>query len=553
MYYYRIHQLFITVLFSTIIIGGGICPVIGYQESPSNIEETDITEEMDILDTGPIHEAFAESSTSDTEPGIVVPKAPPDPIEEIPPKQEDLDEDAEWISGYWAWDDERNDYIWISGTWRVPPLGRHWVAGYWAEVGHGYQWISGYWADNQVAENEYLPKPPESLDEGPNCEAPSPDYVWIPGCWTWAHRYYVWRPGYWAELRPDRIWIPAYYVWTPMGYIFAGGYWDYPIIRRGVLFAPVYFYPRFFTHAFIPFTPRFVISVNVFTNHLFLRLHYRHYYFGNYYAPKYSRRGIYHVSSMYQIKHRHDPIYTHQRYTHQRISHSGKDVPVTYQKQMMYKNEQQQKVVKAKKKREAQHKTVVQNNKNMLPSKNKNKNKGNPQQVTKMKKNKRQETITQKMDTQGQKKKPKRFYTSTEASTSRRVAPKPKTVVKDKSLEKPVTDKAIRNTNKSQSLRIKYKEPQGNPEEDGVAETPNNPNFNGRDRQRGYDSGEGQVYNGRGKRVLSQDREDRGTDPGNHWNQRITKAKQNPDSQREYLGRSRQDSNNQRRIFNSRR
>lgn len=551
MRYYRVHQFFISVLLSIIFIGAGICPAIGYQDNPYDIEETDITEEMDVLDTGPMHEAYAEPSTSDTDPGIVVSKPPPDPIDEVPPEQEGLDEDAEWISGYWAWDDERNDFIWISGTWRVPPLGRHWVAGYWTEAGQGHQWVSGYWADNNVAENEYYPEPPESLDEGPNAEAPSQDHVWIPGCWIWTHHYYAWRPGYWAALRPDRIWVPAHYVWTPRGYIFAGGYWDYPIARRGVLFAPVYFYPRFFTRVFFPFTPRIVISVNVFSNHLFFRPRYRHYYFGNYYAAKYSRKGIYHVSSMHRSKHRHDPIYAHQRYTHRSVPERRKGGYAGYDKQQSRKNKQPKKNVKKKK---YQHKKAVQYNRNSSPYKHKGKNKNKPPHVKKIKKNRGQKTVFKKNDMPGHKKKSKKYDGNTQANAKRRVARKPKAVANNNPVEKPLTKKAARNYNKDQSPRKEYRDPRGNPEKDVVPEISNNPNFNGRGKQQEYNSEDRHTYNRRRARDFGQDREGERPDLERRGNQRVTKWNKNKtNNQRKYEGRSSRNSDNRQRRFNRRR
>ena len=42
---------------------------------------------VEVLTRGPVHEAFAETVTFDPEPGIVVPKAPPADIEEVPPEQ----------------------------------------------------------------------------------------------------------------------------------------------------------------------------------------------------------------------------------------------------------------------------------------------------------------------------------------------------------------------------------------------------------------------------------------------------------------------------------
>ena len=52
------------------------------QPSPSNAEQG-----VQVLTRGPVHEAFAETVTFDAESGIVVPKAPPAAIEELPPDQ----------------------------------------------------------------------------------------------------------------------------------------------------------------------------------------------------------------------------------------------------------------------------------------------------------------------------------------------------------------------------------------------------------------------------------------------------------------------------------
>ena len=65
----------------------------------------------------------AKVSFSVTGPGAVVPKQPPDPIPEVPPDQKPEAENAQWLPGYWAWDEDRKDFIWVSGFWRVPPPG----------------------------------------------------------------------------------------------------------------------------------------------------------------------------------------------------------------------------------------------------------------------------------------------------------------------------------------------------------------------------------------------------------------------------------------------
>jgi len=165
-------------------------------------------------------------------------------------------------------------------------------------------------------ETEYLPEPPKSVEVGPSSNAPSPDYSWIPGCWIWQYGRYAWRPGYWAVAQSDWTWVPTHYTWTPRGYIFVGGYWDYIVIHRGVLFAPVFFPPRVHHGLIFSFSPGFVINLNVFNDALFLRPRYCHYYYGNYYAPRYYRRGIYPWFSLHARRVAYDPIYAHQRWKH---------------------------------------------------------------------------------------------------------------------------------------------------------------------------------------------------------------------------------------------
>ena len=196
---------------------------------------------VQVLTRGPVHEAFAETVTYDPEPGVVAPKAPPAAIEEVPPEQKPAGDNVAWIPGYWGWDDERSDFLWVSGIWRALPPGRQWVPGYWGKTAQGIQWTSGYWADAKLSEVQYLPEPPATVEAGPNIAAPSADDIWQPGCWVWLNSRYAWRPGFWAIAQPDWVWVPPHYIWTPRGYVFVDGYNDYAVARRGVLFAPVYF------------------------------------------------------------------------------------------------------------------------------------------------------------------------------------------------------------------------------------------------------------------------------------------------------------------------
>ncbi len=279
-------------------------------------QEAPAEEGVQVLTRGPVHEAFAQTVTFNPEPGIVVPKAPPGAIEELPPDQRPAGDNVAWIPGYSAWDDDRSDFLWVSGIWRALPPGRQWVPGYWNQAGQNYQWTSGYWADAKLSENEYLPEPPDTVEAGPNIAAPSENHLWTPGCWVWNENRYAWRPGYWVVAQQNWVWVPAQYLWCPRGYVFVDGYYDYSVARRGVLFAPVYFNQNVYARQGYTYSPTMAISLAVFGNQLFLRPNYNHYYFGDYYASNYSRGGFYPWFSFNSGGRGYDPFYAHQRWHH---------------------------------------------------------------------------------------------------------------------------------------------------------------------------------------------------------------------------------------------
>ena len=228
-----------------------------------------------------------------------------------------------WIPGYWAWDDERNDFLWVSGIWRALPPGRQWVPGYWGQSRQGSQWTSGYWADAAASEIDYLPEPPATVEAGPNIAAPSADDTWLPGCWVWQQNRYAWRPGYWTQGNQDWDWVPAHYVWTPRGYVFVDGYYDYSVPRRGVVFAPVYFNEGLRTQRGFSYSPSTVINSGVFVSHLFLRPGYGHYYFGDYYGSNYANAGFSPWFSFQSSRRGYDPIYANQRWQHRQRPRLG--------------------------------------------------------------------------------------------------------------------------------------------------------------------------------------------------------------------------------------
>jgi hypothetical protein len=57
-----------------------------------------------------------------------------------------------------------------------------------------------------------------------------------------------------------------------------------------------------------------VINLATFVSHLFLRPRYDHYYFGDYYAPRYQESGYYSPFSFQSSRRGYDPVYAHQRW-----------------------------------------------------------------------------------------------------------------------------------------------------------------------------------------------------------------------------------------------
>src|SRR5438105_15862052 len=85
-------------------------PVTVVHAQPASYE----TEGEEPLTRGPVHEAFAPVVSYNSEPGLIVHTRPPELIEELPPEEKPEGDDVAWIPGYWGWDDERNDFVWIS-------------------------------------------------------------------------------------------------------------------------------------------------------------------------------------------------------------------------------------------------------------------------------------------------------------------------------------------------------------------------------------------------------------------------------------------------------
>jgi hypothetical protein len=273
------------------------------------------TEVVEVLTRGPVHEAFAQPVIFDNDDAFIITRRPPPPLDEIVPDDRPDGNHIVWIPGYWSWDSDRGDFIWVSGCWRAIPPNNSWVPGYWAPCRGGYQWIEGFWTAADTDEIEYLPRPPATLEDGPPGEG-SPDNIWVPGCWVRYHGRYAWRAGYWEQARTNWVWEPAQYISTPRGYVYVEGYWDYPLERRGVAFLPVYCPQSLYSRPDYRYSPDYVLDLDGLTMNLFISPQRHQYYFGDYYGAEYSRAGY---RPWYEVRDHHDwydPIFVHQQWQH---------------------------------------------------------------------------------------------------------------------------------------------------------------------------------------------------------------------------------------------
>jgi hypothetical protein len=261
---------------------------------------------------GPLNQGFAEMTNMTPQPAPPVAKQPPAPIDEAPPDVKPDNPDATWVPGYWSWDAESNNYIWVSGSWRVPPPGHRWIPGYWSEGDGNYQWVSGFWTPEEVEDVTYLPAPPPYRDESVDVSTPpDSDHFWVPGYWAYQTQAYQWQPGYWSRVVTGWMWIPAHYEWSPYGYVFIAGHWDYPLDQRGMLFAPVAFSaPIYLNRAFV-YTPQNLVALDALVDNLFVAPGYQSYFFGDYYGPQYARFGIYPWFNVGVGPYLYDPIFAY--------------------------------------------------------------------------------------------------------------------------------------------------------------------------------------------------------------------------------------------------
>jgi len=286
-------------------------------QSPPAVPSDELPPGSEVLTRGPVHEAFAKPVTTDPQAPLVVTQQPPDALQEMPPAEKPAGANIVWVPGYWAWDEDRGDFIWVSGCWRNAPPNTYWVPGHWLQLDNGWEWISGFWepiTDQPQQGIEYLPAPPPSFEVAPAGTPPTPDQIWVPGCWYWVDGRYVQRHGYWIAPQVGWVWVPTHFAWTPRGYIFCQGHWDYDLDNRGVLFSPAFLPRDVRIRAGFVFCPGICVDLGMLQVNLFVNPRYNHYCFGDYYDAAYQSAGIYPWYKCQTIHSWYDPLFVYDKW-----------------------------------------------------------------------------------------------------------------------------------------------------------------------------------------------------------------------------------------------
>jgi hypothetical protein len=276
------------------------------------------------LDEGPVHEAFVPP-VAELTPLEPIPHAPPPLVRETIPRR--VGADTVWISGYWAWLDDRQDFAWVSGSWRRPPAGRYWVKGMWLELDEGFVWVRGFWSPAPEAELIYIDEPPPELEDEDVPPAPGEGYFWLGGHWAWSpeRRAYVQYSGHWEPMIASQVLVPAHFVWRPGGYVYVSAYWDWVIENRGCTYAPIYIEPAARIDVIYEPTvicePEFVFGwcMSYYPDYVYL-LHHHHHHHGAWWHAHYDVPPWWGWSSWWSLSwHDHWGVwwwYTHPGYPH---------------------------------------------------------------------------------------------------------------------------------------------------------------------------------------------------------------------------------------------
>jgi hypothetical protein len=134
-----------------------------------------------------------------------------------------------WIPGHYEWRSSQRTYVWVPGSWVVPPAGQVWVPGHWETRPDGSVWVDSRWQPGaSTAAATLTPPPMPAPPSEVQTAQPGSNYVWVPGHYQWrsSDRSYVWVPGSWVVPPAGQVWIPGRWETRPEGNVWVEGHWQ---------------------------------------------------------------------------------------------------------------------------------------------------------------------------------------------------------------------------------------------------------------------------------------------------------------------------------------
>ncbi len=256
-------------------------------------------------------------------------QGPPALIEELPPDERPVGENVLWIPGYFAWDEDRLDFIWISGVYRDAPrgiLGSR-VTGDQPLAGPNGFRVFGLQSHKK---QQIKLKPKSSFTQSRRSRwskarpsAAERESFWIPGNWRYVSNKYAWQAGYWSAAQHGLDLVPAPLHWNAAGYVLYPRVWDYSLAQRGLVFAPVYFDAAYYANPVV-YRPQVILRSNFLTVHLWSRTPLRALLLWRLLRQQLRDRGL--PSLVYTARanrNYYDPLFTYYSWQGRRVDRAG--------------------------------------------------------------------------------------------------------------------------------------------------------------------------------------------------------------------------------------
>lgn len=202
--------------------------------APRTDQKPEATETAPTAQPAPADEVTVPEVAPPDRARVYAPHEPPPPVAERRSRQRP-GPGAIWTPGYWEWDTDDGRFVWVAGSWQVPPSGMVWQPSRWVHEARGWYFVSGTWARPTDLAPSVATARPAWRTTGPPADhpddipppAPGPNFFYVPGHYAPDRDgdRLAWVPGFWAAVQPGWDWLPARWVRRGDGWDYRSGQW----------------------------------------------------------------------------------------------------------------------------------------------------------------------------------------------------------------------------------------------------------------------------------------------------------------------------------------